>query len=506
MSQAKSVSVKKMCIGAVFTPLSWAIFAIQQTNLYEKWLKGATIFDPTMGEGNLLEAFLVMGLQQGKSIADLPYYNLFGNEMNEVFYQKTIQKFKEKYQINLRANFTNQDFLNLKKKPYDIILGNPPWQNFTDLPEKYKIKVKKHFIKYDLVANSQDVLLGNSRIDVAALLIYRSIQDFLQPNGEAVFFMPLSLLLNDGANKNFRRYCIKKTPFSIEKVIDFSCVPVFEQILTRYGLVHFQRNKNIRFPIDYYQCQNEEGHLKKYLAQPLFEPTDPLSVWSEQETIPSFHFISLKKECCPRQGVNTCGANDIFFFDNCHSLDKKNVLLGNKVHSAVILPKCFVYPVLTATNFQEQDELKAKKWVLLPYHTDGKLLNLTELSRYPHLYRYLLQHKNSLQQRKGVMLNAILQRGFWWALLGVGAYNFYPYKIVWEAYGKNTFKPQIVAGKWQANQSLQAFIPTKTYEEAKIIVKQLQHESVEKYLLSLKMEKTMNWAQPGKIKKLIQFE
>lgn len=104
------------------------------------------------------------------------------------------------------------------------------------------------------------------------------------------------------------------------------------------------------------------------------------------------------------------------------------------------------------------------------------------------------------------MLNANMKRGYWWALLGVGEYNFFPFKIIWEAYGKAQFRPRIFSGRWQANQSLQAFIPVKTREEANRVLVLLNNKCVEDYLLSLKMEGTMNWAQPGKIKKLIRFE
>ncbi|MCO5280168.1 MAG: hypothetical protein M9931_03810 [Chitinophagales bacterium] len=105
-----------------------------------------------------------------------------------------------------------------------------------------------------------------------------------------------------------------------------------------------------------------------------------------------------------------------------------------------------------------------------------------------------------------MMLNAMLKRGHWWAMLGVGEYNFFPYKVVWEAYGKTTFNPTIFEGYWQANQSLQAFIPVKSKDEAKRIQKELSDKQIENYLLSLKMEGTMNWAQPGKIKKIIKYE
>jgi hypothetical protein len=104
------------------------------------------------------------------------------------------------------------------------------------------------------------------------------------------------------------------------------------------------------------------------------------------------------------------------------------------------------------------------------------------------------------------MLNSMLKRGFWWALFGVGEYSFFNFKVVWEAYGKTTFKPKIFEGNWQANQSLQAFIPLKSHQEAKRILLDLSDNRIEHYLLSHKMQGTMNWAQPGRIKKLLSYE
>lgn len=122
------------------------------------------------------------------------------------------------------------------------------------------------------------------------------------------------------------------------------------------------------------------------------------------------------------------------------------------------------------------------------------------------LWKYLITNKDNLQNRKGSLINVWIKKGLWWSLLGVGEYNFSPHKIVWEAYGKKTFEPKIFSSEWQANQSLQAFMPVENRDEADQIIKQLTSGEVENYLLSLKMEGTMNWAQPGKIIKLLAFK
>lgn len=498
------LSDKEKNIGDVFTPIRWGEFAVKQFNLFQKWMDGATVFDPTMGEGNLLESLITYGKSLGFSVSQLPVHRLFGNELNTVYYQHALDKFRNTYGIDMQANFTNEDLLQLPVRQYDLIFGNPPWQNFVDLPETYKEQIKSYFFKYDLVGSSQNLLLGGSRIDIAALIIQIAIKDFLAEKGEAIIFMPLSLLLNDGANKKFRTYSIDEINYAVESVYDFNDEDVFGGISTRYGLTHFVRDKKARFPVPYYRMKR--GKWSEYVAGPMFQETDPLSIntLADSQNKVAFKPIHLKKESSPRQGINTCGANEVYFFDQCEPIGNSQVRVSNKQQESVILPQQFVYPLISSSDFKLEN-LQPSRWVLLPYSKNGKPLAWKKISAFPELEAYLTRHSEVLQNRKGVMLNTMLKRGHWWALLGAGKYNFFPYKIVWEAYGKNTFNPKLFTGEWQANQSLQAFIPLKSLREAERVLKKLSDEQVENYLLSLKMEGTMNWAQPGKIKKLIRF-
>src|SRR5690606_8302500 len=132
----------------------------------------------------------------------------------------------------------------------------------------------------------------------------------------------------------------------------------------------------------------------------------------------------------PRQGINTCGANDIFFFDTRKDAAGDLVYVANKkMPEPVLLPKRFLFPLITAKQFRKENEPVAK-WVLLPYHQNGKPLKQEDVAHYPELMDYLNIHQSVLKNRKGVMLGAMLSGGCWWRLLGVGAYNFFPYKIV----------------------------------------------------------------------------
>jgi hypothetical protein len=488
-----------LSIGAVFTPPAWATFAIEKFGLLEKWLAGKTILDPTMGEGNLLIALVEAGLRTGRLLADLPTQNLYGVELNKGYFDFFSDKI-EKYNLN-KNNFFNTDFFFLEHTiEVDIIFGNPPWQTFANLPENYKEIAKPLFFEYDLVGKAQDLLLGGSRMDIASLVVQKSIAKHLKVGGEAVFFMPLSLLLNDGANEAFRNYKVGKVNFALEMVYDFGTEKVFENVATRYGLVHFRRDALTQYPVPYLRL--EQASWETFYARPLLHENAPLSVTTEENInlLETLELLTILPTHIPRQGVNTCGANDIFFFQSCEDFDENSYLLN----SHIVLPKKFIYPLITSKNFKKQEN--ATKWVLLPYKKRGKPLDWIEIEQYAWLKKYLLGYKTLLENRKGTMLNAYIRRGYWWVLLGVGKYNFAPYKVVWEAYGRNTFEPQIFQGIWQANQSLQCFIPCETEDVARKILAYLQNPVIEKYLRSLKMEGTMNWAQVGKIKSLFKIE
>lgn len=491
--------------GDVFTPLNWAEFAIEKFNIFEKWLEGSTIFDPTMGEGNLLESLVEHGLKKSYTIDQLPVNLLYGNELNTEYYNKAIEKFKLKYKLDMSENFSNQDIMNLEIKEYDLIFGNPPWLNFVELPTEYKEKIKISFEDFGLFSNKSSLLLGKSRIDISAVVIFRTIKDFLREGGEACFFMPLSLLLNDGANEFFRKYRVNEVDFSIEKVFDPGSEKFFNKVLTRYCIAGFKRDKKIEFPIDYFILK--DSSWIKFQAVPLYGESNPLSVFDESIDFNAQELEKLKisKDSMPRQGINTCGSNDIFIFTSFKILNNKLGLFSNKSQKEVVLPLQFIYPLLSSVNFKTNNK-SAFKWVLLPYKSDSTLLKFSEIQEYPELKKYLEINIERLKARKGVIINSKINIGFWWALLGVGKYNFAPYKVVWESLGRERFVPKIFSGNWQVNQSLQAYMPANSYEEALRISDFLKMNAVENYLLSQKMAGTMNWAQPGRIKKLLAYE
>lgn len=211
--------------------------------------------------------------------------------------------------------------------------------------------------------------------------------------------MPLSLFLNDGANRNFRTYSIGEVKYSVDAVFDFNDEDVFGGIATRYGLSHFIRDKKPSFPIPYYR--NEGGTWNNYIAKPMFHETDPLSIItnSEGDNFDSIQPVIIKKESSPRQGINTCGANDVYFFDELIEVNEDLVSVSNKSRVKMILPKKFIFPLITSKEFKGELS-NPSKWVLLPYNKSGKPLEWKQIQQFPELSLYLESNKDILQGRK----------------------------------------------------------------------------------------------------------
>lgn len=497
--------------GAVFTPKVWTKKIVEK-HFFKEWLDGATILDPTAGDGAFIEAFLSLAVSKNISLNTNNLSRLFGIELNPEFIARFFDKVNAKYSIEFpSANFRQGDILfQSNEVKADYLVGNPPWVNFSDLDDRYKEKIKHLFIEYGLVANQKDLLLGNSRTDIASLIIMKTLHANLKENGKAIFFLPLSIFQNDGANQEFRNYKVKGIDFSVEDIMDFNGTKVFEDILGRYGVAQFSRNSKQKFPIKYHVLNN--GKWQTLKAKPLFNSTDPLTVFENKEAenrLNDFQKIILPKHLQPRQGVNTCGANDIYFFNSFKFVGQDKVELVNKRGETIIVNSRFVFP-LTMSSTLNSEYPVPEKVILIPHKENGKPIDLDTLQQDKGLYSYLMQHKTILENRKGVLINTWIKKGYWWALLGIGEYSFAPYKVMWKAFGDTMFTPKVLKphkqlGSWQGNQSLNAFIGTSTIKEAEDIHQKLTNPLIQDYLSSLRMQGTCNWAQPGRMKKLMEF-
>lgn len=160
-------------IGEVFTPLYWAEWLIDRWGVYDAWLNGATVCDPTAGNGAFALALLRLARSRNMEIDQ----KLLSRIMLIELHAKHLSDFKHQVYQDFGLDFPDSQLLacdiitNTPHNRFDILIGNPPWANFTDLPHWYKDELKPHFIAEGLVPDRRMVLLGSSRTDIAALVL-----------------------------------------------------------------------------------------------------------------------------------------------------------------------------------------------------------------------------------------------------------------------------------------------------------------------------------------------
>ncbi len=501
----KSAPVGRSMIGVHLTPPAWVEWLITRMNVLDAWLSGAAVLDPTCGDGRFLLSLIRGGVARGIAPDRLPLGRLFGIEREGRFRNMFLRRVEEEFGVDFPGhNFVTADLFFSRHHPSaDILVGNPPWRNFVDLPGRYKERLKPLFAEYGLISTKRSLLLGGSRIDIAALVLAKAIRDHLRPGGRAYFFLPLSLFFNEGAHEGFRRFDTGGVGYALEALYDFRSNRVFPGISTRYGIGCFRRDARTEYPVPC-RCLMK-GIWVQHWASPADGEGSALTVSPRREPHAGMRRIRIPLDAGskPRQGVNTCGAAGTLIFSGYRRIDRRLARVSCEDFGEVRLPSRFLYPVIDREHFG-QGRPAPRRHILLPYEErSGKPLTPDQVKNDRDLSAFFSQAADTLKGRKGTLIGRWIRRGEWWASLGVGRYCFTPFKLVWRSYGTSQLLPKIFGahqGKaWQANQALHAYIPCRSLAQARALRARLMKDDVRRFLDSFRMSGTRSWAQPGKM-------
>lgn len=495
-------------LGAHFTPREYAKWVIEEFQLTDKWRAGASFFDPTAGDGIFLSTLIELTEAAGHPVSKAMMDSLFASEIHPPFFERLVRNVsgKTQHSINL-DNFREMDFAieNFSSK-VDIIIGNPPWKNFSEIPDdfygrtNYREVLKKKFRYYGIVQPRQQLLLGNSRVDIATLIASKAIYENLNANGKAYFFLPLSLLFNSGAHAQFLSCSIREKKFAFSALYDFHQERAFPAVRTRYGLLEIAADQTCTFPV---RAKIHTGlHWEERSLDRAFSDDGPLVLVKPGKNLHDATRLKIQAESRPRQGVNTGGANPVLHF--VHLENEFRSLAGEVYNGDPALLK----PLLPTGSVQREIP---HRYVLLPYRNDGSLMDWGELQE-KGANIYFEKIKESLIKRKGIYIRAKIESGKWWAMLGVGSYSFASYKVYWPAYGSAAFSPLLLTpednsfGIWQGNQALHASMSFSSGEKAEEVLSYLKQPFIEDFFASSSITRSRSFAQPGRVSRLFDIQ
>lgn len=279
----------------------------------------------------------------------------------------------------------------------DAIVGNPPWVRWSNLPDTYKLLIKKN-CRIDGIFSS-DSNSGGIDLNIAALITYITIRERLSRKGALGFIMPDSILFNKSFEgfrnmilPNEERYYLNKVirwndktekPFD-PVTLDFGeyyfsfkepiRVEVFERknSLHKFALTHPNSFNNHFIIAD----EKDYGEIKKVLGH------NDLHFHSGISLVKGGHYLLEFKEKINEK------ISEFYYYETISGRQR----LSNKT---VKLETEIVYPYIKSDNINDSEIISTKYYCIYPYPYGSKEPYSLDILRkkYPLFYEYFMSEK-----------------------------------------------------------------------------------------------------------------
>lgn len=355
---------------------------------------------------------------------------------------------------------------------FDIIVGNPPWVDWKNLPSNYRDKIK-NTVCIDNSLFSGAGRTGGINLNICALISNVVANRFLKENGTLAVLMPKSLI-HQASYEGFRKFKLKdKGRLYLQEIHDWTEAghpfnPVKEKFLT-----YVYNNKEIDYSTgtDVIKYKIKKGYKlkdaksiqemqqinewfsKEYLyAGETSKNSTSLSYVIDKSDLKKFQAISGECEYKGREGIEFYPQEvfllelekDIKEINNC--IFVKNYQNNSSKHKSpariISIEKEFLHPLVRGREIGKYNWSGSEYIVPFPYEEGKKIpISIKELtSKAPKLARYFISVKEILGNQSDYNDKIINnENAAFYALARVGEYTYFDYSV---AYRDNT--------KWQA--------------------------------------------------------
>ncbi|AEX85357.1 Eco57I restriction endonuclease [Marinitoga piezophila KA3] len=310
-----------------------------------------------------------------KKLQEYGFNNVYGIEMNKEFYKLCKEKYPQ-YEI-LAENFLTKNF----KERFDLIMGNPPYVHYSDLPKRLSKQIKK--------------IAKNAEADIYYAFIIKSIE-LLKEEGELIYIVPYHFFFNTHA-AYLRNFMIKNGSFEI--IIDLGEIRLFsknpETIIFKYKKGIFEKKikvlniKNqqindinkIRSDIEKVLEEKKSSELFEYYELPPFKKN---TVWSTSEMRKwDIQEYKLLKDIA-KIGVGFVSGYKKAFYISENEYQK----MDNS-------SKELIKPFIKAKNCDRYIVNGFHRYIFIDKSIEEKILK----EKYPEIYIRLLKHKKEMSER-----------------------------------------------------------------------------------------------------------
>ena len=344
----------------------------------DKDLSKVSILEPSCGEGE----FIIEIAQRLKRSSVLFGFNAEEAFLKHVYgYDIDSGKIaicrKRLYDIGFTAteeNILACDFLTSKVPCADIIIGNPPYVRYENIPEEKRLLYKRIFPTF------------HYRADLYVLFYEKSLR--LLNNGGKHCFICANRWLKNEYGKKLRMLVARN--YRMERIINLERANSFQEDVLAYPAVTLIINKNTQLSTLYGETERVED-LPTLIPETRRMP-------QEEDWSPIFNNHHEDCATCTIEemgfkigiGVAT-GADNVFISQRLPEMVESNILL----------------PAINAKDLKGDSFHWDGKYLLNPYTPDGRLIDLAD---YPMAQSYLQGFRERLENRHVATKN----RAYWY--------------------------------------------------------------------------------------------
>ncbi|MBU8711118.1 N-6 DNA methylase [Brevibacillus parabrevis] len=373
-----------------------------------------------------------------------------------------IMELEKKNWNRIWCRIIKNHFSSATLKNFDVIVGNPPWLRWTNLPDIYRNSIKEFCVNYGLF--SKDRFVGGIETDISTVILYSTAEKWLKQNGKLAFLITRSVFKTE-SSEGFRKFEIpndRKTKFRVMKVEDFTSIKPFEGATNKPALILLEKgNKNTEYPVPWIVWSkknknriSDDSSLQTVIdntirsemsAYPIYADGGPWLTLTPEYVDQCIQLINRQGEhnyparkgiCTDRNGIyygailDKRGRTDVIF--------ENNPDLGRTTGIPIIrsiLEKDLIYPIARGREVSSFQWEFGNVYGIVPQDKmDGFPEDFMRLN-YNKTLRFFREFENNevhhLTTRGSFRRYQAKRNAPFYSSWNVGEYTFAPYKVAW---------------------------------------------------------------------------
>lgn len=413
---------------------------------------------------------------------------------------------EEKNWDGIWCNIIKNYFSTAQTSDFDIIVGNPPWVRWSDLPVNYRNTIKGFCKDYDLF--SSDKFVGGVESDISTMVLYSAADKWLRTGGTLAMLITRTVFKTE-SSEGFRKFKIPKTTtnFTVFKVEDYTALKPFENATNKPALVVLKKGgPKTKFPIPWIAWKASARNTPKpydslpyvikntkrvkLVAHPVGNEGSPWLTVPRQELKSCLALTrkdTAEEKYNARKGICTdlnglyyghiVGGNFINSFGTKGST-KELTPLTIKIEADLL------YPIARGREIKPFSWESEHTYGIIPQNGMHGYPVAEMITKHPFAFAYFSRHKKLLEARSS--LKRYLPQDPFYACWNVGAYSFAEFKVCWREIS-NRLQSCVITkedGKVVVPDHKIYFVPTDTAEEAHYLCAILNATAIERIVLS----------------------